>query len=391
MIPEGLDVAELLKREQERSAQLETYATDLNRTYHELRRHLNHMTVLHEVTTRIASALDPDEVLASMLDSLSQLVTYQTAVVYLLDLDVTAPLDGPHTVTPATSALPKVRAGRSFDEGSLEAVVGSVAAADSPIVEAMREQQTAGHIVSSGALQLVLPLRAGGRSLGAVELNLGEPLPDEDVKLVELLVAAVAVALQNAHLYQETQRLATTDALTGVSNYRHFHDLLSLEVQRARRLEYPVGLVILDLDYFKQVNDRHGHPMGDLALRQVAERLRLRLRRTDVVGRLGGDEFGAILPGDTLAEVVVVAEKLRRAVEELPHLRGGMTATPTAITLSVGGASLGAQEVDAELLVGRADQALYRAKGNGGNQVCLWTDSLPTPEPMRAAAPEPGG
>ena len=390
MIPEGLDVAELLKREQERSAQLETYASDLNRTYHELRRHLNHMTVLHEVTTRIASALDPDEVLASMLDSLSQLVTYQTAVIYLLDLDITAPPDGRQSVIPSNS-LPTIRAGRSFDEGSMEAVVGSVAAADGTVVEAMREQQTAGHIVSSGALQLVVPLRAGGRSLGAVELNLGEPLPDEDVKLVELLVAAAAVALQNAHLYQETQRLATTDALTGVSNYRHFHDLLSLEVQRARRLAYPVGLIIMDLDYFKQVNDRHGHPMGDLALRQVAERLRLRLRRTDVVGRLGGDEFGAILPGDTLTEVVVVAEKLRRAVEELPPLRGGMTATPTPITLSVGGASLGAVEVDAKLLVSRADQALYQAKGNGGNQVCLWTDSLPTPESRRAAVPEPGG
>jgi diguanylate cyclase (GGDEF)-like protein len=293
-------------------------------------------------------------------------------------------------VIPST-VLPRVRAGRSFDEGPLELAVGTLAPAGSTIVEAMRDQQTAGHIVSSGALQLVVPLRAGGRSLGAVELNLGHPLPDEDVKLVELLVAAAAVALQNAHLYQETQRLATTDALTGVSNYRHFHDLLSLEVQRARRLEYPVGLVIMDLDYFKQDNDRHGHPTGDLALRQVAERLRLRLRRTDVVGRLGGDEFGAILPGDSLAEVVVVAEKLRRAVEELPPLRGGMTAEPTQITLSVGGASLAASEVDAELLVSRADQALYQAKGNGGNQARLWTPSLPTPEPLRAATPDPRG
>jgi diguanylate cyclase (GGDEF)-like protein len=162
-------------------------------------------------------------------------------------------------------------------------------------------------------------------------------------------------------------------------------------VQRARRLDYPVGLVIMDLDYFKQVNDRHGHPMGDLALRQVAERLRLRLRRTDVVGRLGGDEFGAILPGDTVTEVSVVAEKLRRAVEELAPLRGGMTSQPTQITLSVGGASLAANDVNAELLVSRADQALYQAKGNGGNQVQIWTDALATPEPTRRASPEARG
>ena len=85
-----VDPSELLKREQERSAQLETYAADLNRTYAELRRHLHHMTVLHEVNTRIASALDPDEVLSGVLDSLNQLLAYQFASVYLLDLDIDA-------------------------------------------------------------------------------------------------------------------------------------------------------------------------------------------------------------------------------------------------------------------------------------------------------------
>src|SRR5437763_14320824 len=88
-------------------SQLETYAADLSRTYSELRRHLQHMTVLHEVNTRIASALDPDEVLAGMLDSLNQLVTYQTAAVHLLDLDVAVPAQGPHTVVPSTT-LPRL-------------------------------------------------------------------------------------------------------------------------------------------------------------------------------------------------------------------------------------------------------------------------------------------
>jgi diguanylate cyclase (GGDEF)-like protein len=187
------------------------------------------------------------------------------------------------------------------------------------------------------------------------------------------------VALQNAHLYQETQRLATTDPLTGLSNYRHFHDLLNLEVQRARRMGYPVGLIIMDLDHFKQVNDRHGHPTGDLALARVSVELRSRLRRTDVLGRLGGEEFGAILPGATLHEVEIVAEKVRHAVETLPPLRGGMTAALTPVTLSVGGASLAANVVDAELLVSCADRALYEAKRNGRNQVRLWRDASRPP------------
>lgn len=380
-----LDPSEMLRLEQERSAQLETYAADLNRTYAELRRHLHHMTVLHEVNLRIASALDPDEVLAGVLDSLGQMLAYRTAAVYLMDLDVVVPLDGPHTVIPATTP-PRLRAGRAFDEGPLDMPEGSVATDDSTVVEAMRDQHTVGRVTSSGALQLVVPLRAGGRSLGALELVLGEALAEDDVKLVELLVAGAAVALQNAYLYQETQRLATTDALTGLSNYRHFHDLLTLEVQRARRMDYPIGLIIMDLDHFKLVNDRHGHPIGDATLRLVAEQLRKRLRRTDVVGRIGGEEFAAILPGDSLAEVAIVAEKLRRSVEDLPPVRGGMADTPTRVTLSLGGTSLSAQTVGVEQLIGCADQALYQAKHNGRNQVRLWTDPLPAPSPERRSA-----
>lgn len=382
----GEDPAELRRLAQERIAQLETYAADLSRTYSELRRHLNQLTVLHEVNTRIASALDPDEVIAGVLDSLSQLVAYRSAAIYLLDLDVAAAAEGTTTVV-AASTLPRVRAARAFDAGPLHAAEGAVAADDSTVAEAMREQHTVGRMVADDELALVVPLRAAGRALGALELRLQEPLGDDGVKLLELLAAGVAVALQNAHLYQETQRLATTDALTGLSNYRHFHDLLSLEVQRARRMDYPIGLVIMDLDHFKQVNDRHGHPLGDLALRQVADQLRQRLRRTDVVGRIGGEEFGAILPGDSLVEVAVVAEKLRRSVEELAPLRGGMASQATPLTISIGGTSLSSDVVDVELLISCADRALYQAKRNGRNQVRLWTEPQP-PGPTRSAPTE---
>jgi diguanylate cyclase (GGDEF)-like protein len=383
---EDLNPAELLKREQERSAQLETYAADLSRTYSELRRHLHHLTVLHEVTTRIASALDPDEVLAGVLDSLAELLTYRSASVYLVDLAVAAPAEGPHTVVPADS-LPRLRAARGLERGPVAGTAGDEAPEGSAIVEAMRDRQSGGHALSSGALQLVVPLLAGGRALGALELTLGAPLGIDDVRIVELLAAAAAVALQNAHLYQETQRLATTDALTGLSNYRHFHNLLGLEVQRARRMAYPVGLLLMDLDHFKLVNDRHGHPLGDVALQQVAEQLRKRLRRTDVIGRLGGEEFGAILPGDSLSEVAVVAEKLRRGIEEMPPLQGGMVSMSTHLTLSLGGASLAPDVVDERLLIGYADRALYQAKRNGRNQVRLWSDPAP-PQPTQASPNE---
>jgi diguanylate cyclase (GGDEF)-like protein len=338
----------------------------------DLRRHLQHLTALHEVNTRIVSALDPEEVLGSVLDSLSDLVTYQTASVYLLDLDVAVPAEGAHTVTPSQDTLPRRRASRSCDPRLPQPDPEPLLSHDSTVAEAMREQHSVGRMQPSGALQLAVPLVAGGRALGALEVTLAAALGVDDIRILELLAAAAAVALHNAHLYQEVQRLATTDPLTGLSNYRHFHELLDLEVQRARRMRYPVGMLMMDLDHFKLVNDRHGHPAGDRALQQVAELLRTRLRRTDVIARVGGEEFAAILPGDGPAEVTIVAEKLRNGVEALAPIQGGMTLEPTRLTLSVGATSLGPDGLETGGLISGADQALYEAKRKGRNQVQLW-------------------
>src|SRR5262249_6682863 len=138
-----------------------------------------------------------------------------------------------------------------------------------------------------------------------------------------------------------------------------------------RRMNYALGLLILDLDHFKLVNDRHGHPVGDGALRQIAALLRAQLRSTDVVARVGGEEFAVILPGDSLDQVAIVGEKLRKAAEELPPIQGGMGSASTRVTLSVGGASLAPEVLDPQALVAYADRALYDAKRNGRNQVQL--------------------
>jgi diguanylate cyclase (GGDEF)-like protein len=140
-------------------------------------------------------------------------------------------------------------------------------------------------------------------------------------------------------------------------------------------MRYAVGMLIMDLDHFKLVNDRHGHPAGDRALKQVAELLRTRLRRTDVIARIGGEEFAAILPGDGPAEVTIVAEKLRTAVEALAPVEGGMTSEPTHLTLSVGATSLPPDALETHALISCADHALYEAKRKGRNQVQVWHSS----------------
>lgn len=334
---------------------------DSDRSLAELRRHLQRLTVLHQVQTRIAAALDPDTVLANVLDSLDQLVTYETAAVYLLELHEAGP--------------PRLRAERTFAADSVQAKPGALAPADGPVPQALAADHTVAPRLGDGSAALVVLLRAGGRVLGALELRLAEPLPPDQVTIVELLAAGVSIALQNARLYQETQQLATTDGLTGLSTRRAFDTQLDLEVQRARRLGYSIGLIMMDLDDFKRLNDRHGHAVGDETLRRLGKLLKARLRRTDVVGRLGGEEFGAVLPGALLPDVGLVAEALRRAVAQLPPATGGLSDVQTAVTLSLGGAATPATRAAAADLLARADEALYQAKHNGGNQVRLWQGS----------------
>lgn len=171
----------------------------------------------------------------------------------------------------------------------------------------------------------------------------------------------------------QLRRLALTDSLTGLSNRRHFFDRGAQELRRAARYDRPLAMLMLDIDHFKAVNDRYGHEAGDTVLRDLAQRLRGALRDSDLVGRIGGEEFAALLPETTAEEAVVLAERLRAAVAEAP-LGPGL-----AITASLGvAAAVPAEEEGVDPVLRRADAALYRAKAAGRNQVVL-DDSLPVP------------
>ncbi|MBI4492273.1 MAG: GGDEF domain-containing protein [Chloroflexi bacterium] len=342
--------------------QLERYATDLQRTHAELRRHLRHMTALHEVSRVISSALDPDEVVRRTVEALAELIVYQVVCIYVLD-------EREHVAQ---------RAASRGVAGSQPADV--VAVGEGPIGQALADASV--HLEAAQprgdappALALAIPLRAHGRTLGAIYLERADsdPFAEHELKLMELLAAATAVAMQNALLYRTTRWLATVDPLTEVPNYRYFHETLALEAERARRLRYSLGLLMVDLDRFKRINDLFGHPAGDQVLVAVARAMRAELRRTDVIARVGGEEFAVILPGCGPDAVEAVGEKLRRAVADLPPL-AGPGRRRSEITLSVGGAAQGPDEIDPEALLSHADRALYRAKHAGRNRVRVWPE-----------------
>lgn len=159
---------------------------------------------------------------------------------------------------------------------------------------------------------------------------------------------------------------ALTDSLTGMQNRRFFDDALREYIQEFRKIEKPLGLMVLDLDHFKAVNDTHGHDVGDEVLRAVAGCLREMTRYHDVVARLGGEEFAIVAPNMSEHLLVKLAERIRKAVSGLVIVTGNVR---LRVTVSIGLAMWDGSE-DAETLYRRADRQLYEAKKQGRNRVC---------------------
>ena len=213
-----------------------------------------------------------------------------------------------------------------------------------------------------------VPLRASSGVLGVVNLydrSDGRPFDAADLETVRSFATQAAVAIDNVLLHQEAQRLSVTDALTGLGNYRSFQQILSREIERASRFGRSLGLLMLDLDLFKSVNDVHGHQVGNAVLVEVAERLRGEVREVDVVARYGGEEFAVILPESDVDGAGHTAERICAAMRARPFAVGDLD---LAVTVSIGVAVFPANGQAAGTLVRAADEALYAAKGGGRDQ-----------------------
>ncbi len=186
---------------------------------------------------------------------------------------------------------------------------------------------------------------------------------ENEILLMRTVADQVAVAVNHARLFQETQQQALTDGLTGCPNRRSFEMQLVRDLHMATRMRQPLSLIMLDVDHFKDVNDTHGHGAGDLALRMLADALREELRGEDTAARYGGEEFAVILPQASYEGAMAVADRLRACVErmEVPGVR--------RITASFGVATFPTHGDSRDLLVTSADRTLYRAKDAGRNCV----------------------
>jgi diguanylate cyclase (GGDEF)-like protein len=212
------------------------------------------------------------------------------------------------------------------------------------------------------------PIIVKGRLVGFINLVGLRPgfFTAEHASRLRAFADQVAMAIENARLYAEVERLATLDEVTGVANRRRLFELGQREFERARRYDTPLSAILLDLDHFKQINDTYGHHAGDRVLAGIAAAIQASVRQIDLFGRYGGEEFVLLLPDSPLPAAVEVAERLRALVE---NLRFDTARGELRVTVSLGVAQLAHGIPALPTLIDRADQAMYAAKQAGRNRV----------------------
>ncbi len=238
-----------------------------------------------------------------------------------------------------------------------------------PVLRRALDDDFLGTLLPGAVNVVIVPVGADGRFDGVLAAEWGGRSRARIRTLtVNTLVQAAthaALALRHRTLLDEVEFLATRDPLTGLANRRLLEETLGLEARRSLRAGAPLSLLVLDVDYFKEVNDELGHPSGDVVLRAVGEALEAWTKASDLAARLGGDEFAVVLPGCRASDAVRIAERIRSAAVEL--------VAPVHATLSAGVAAIPEHAVSADELMAAADAALYEAKRAGRDRVATAT------------------
>jgi len=220
--------------------------------------------------------------------------------------------------------------------------------------------------------QVDIPLLSRGNVIGIVQVvpASGTLSSSKDKRFLMVFASAIAVAIDNSLLHKQTEELTVIDALTELYNYRYFHNKLTDELRRADRYRQKLSIMMMDLDHFKEINDRYGHQTGNVILREIANIIKQCVRDIDVVARYGGEEFVVILPQTDSEDAQIIAERTRETAEK-NLFSDSQGRKEIRLTVSIGVATYPDGVYSLDQLLENVDKALYRAKAGGRNAVII--------------------
>ncbi|MBI5888705.1 MAG: diguanylate cyclase [Deltaproteobacteria bacterium] len=329
------------------------------------------------ITNAISSTLDPSEVLGIIVKEVAEATNAVRCSIVLIVKDdegyVLASHDDPGVkdLRLDLSKYPEIR-----EAVATKKVLTIDDMAAHPLTEKIKEQVKG----LKGMSVLIMPIVFNDDVLGTIILRTrrgGRRFSDKEKTFCNVVANASFHAIKNARLFEKVTRekehlreMAIKDQLTSLYNHNFFYTRLEEEFERAVRYELPLGLIMMDIDDFKKINDTYGHRAGDGVLKDISALIKKSGRKTDIVARYGGEEFAVILPHTTLKGSFDEAERLRHLIES--HTYAGLL--KTRITMSLGVAAYPNGVMNSGELVNRADNALYKAKWNGKNRVCMDTE-----------------
>jgi diguanylate cyclase (GGDEF)-like protein len=331
--------------------------------------HLKELELLNRVTQAITTTDDVDELLQSIVDEIHFTLEVTSVAILLIEPDgiemrVHA-VAGDHSKE--ISQL-KLRVGRGATG------VAAMEGLTQYLPDVTRDERYV-PVDPNIRCELAVPLVNKGSVVGVLNLESTSlnAFSKEDRHVVEIVAAQIAQILAKALLYDELATMAATDGLTGLFNHRQFFVRLEAEFKRATRYTYPLSMIMLDIDFFKNFNDTYGHMQGDKVLQEIASIITQTMRETDVVARYGGEEFAVILPLCHESTAMEVAERLRTSIE---HANLGGQEESSPLTISVGLCSAPKDASTFEELVKRADDAMYHSKRMGRNKCTIWRSDI---------------
>ncbi len=335
----------------------------------ELESRLAEIFFTHEFFKALTSYSSVEDVASLIVDGANGILGAEISCVYLFEqrdwtLRLRASQGRPEESFRALVPVSETIIGAAFRDGftqQSDVAIGSELAKWSVVPEDIRSQAA-------------LPLRAGEAIVGVllVASSTYRELTHAERDRLQVIGNQSSLALQNALLHEELERLSITDRLTELYNHGYFQQRLEIELGRAARFGHRLSVIMLDIDNFKQYNDRYGHPRGDKVLQAVSTIIRQNLREIDVAARYGGEEFILVLPETDVDGALAVAERIRKSMSEYEFWTPEETpAAPQTVSLGV--ATYPVHATTPAKLVETADKAMYQAKRLGKNQVAVST------------------